>query len=138
MLAPFPRMMNGGRLARIARRGADATSQTTLRLTILLLLGLLVLAGEFGLDVVLGAFLAGAVLRRWAPGDVHSLEGKLDAIGYGFFIPVFFVTAGMGSTWTPSRVARPAGGLPRPAAGGTRAAGAAGLPPGVPARSASS
>ena len=46
--------------------------------------------------MVLGAFLAGAVLRRWAPGDVHALEAKLDAIGYGFFIPVFFVTAGMG------------------------------------------
>jgi hypothetical protein len=26
------------------------------------------------------------VLRRWAPGDVHSLEEKLDAVGYGFFI----------------------------------------------------
>jgi Kef-type K+ transport system membrane component KefB len=95
-LAAFPRFVRGGRLAHIAREGADATSQTTLRLTILLLLGLLVLAGEFGLDVVLGAFLAGAVLRRWAPGDVHTLEGKLDAIGYGFFIPVFFITAGMG------------------------------------------
>jgi Kef-type K+ transport system membrane component KefB len=95
-LAFFPRFVHGGRLARIASEGADATSQTTLRLTLLLLLGLLVLAGEFGLDVVLGAFLAGAVLRRWAPGDVHALEGKLDAIGYGFFIPVFFVTAGMG------------------------------------------
>lgn len=96
VLAVFPRFVHGGRLAHIATEGADATSQTTLRLTILLLLGLLVLAGEFGLDVVLGAFLAGAVLRRWAPGDVHALEAKLDAIGYGFFIPVFFVTAGMG------------------------------------------
>jgi Kef-type K+ transport system membrane component KefB len=96
VLAVFPRFVHGGRLANIALEGADATSQTTLRLTILLLLGLLVLAGEFGLDVVLGAFLAGAVLRRWAPGDVHALEAKLDAIGYGFFIPVFFVTAGMG------------------------------------------
>jgi len=96
VLSVFPRFVHGGRLARIAHEGADATSQTTLRLTILLLLGLLVLAGEFGLDVVLGAFLAGAVLRRWAPGDVHELEAKLDAIGYGFFIPVFFVTAGMG------------------------------------------
>ena len=95
VLASFPRLVHGGRLASIAVRGADATSQTTLRLTILLLLGLLVLAGEFGLDVVLGAFLAGAVLRRWAPGDVHALEAKLDAIGWGFFIPVFFVTAGM-------------------------------------------
>jgi len=60
-----------------------------------LLLLLLVIAEEFGLDVVLGAFLAGIVLRRWAPGDVHSLEEKLDAIGYGFFIPVFFVSSGM-------------------------------------------
>jgi Kef-type K+ transport system membrane component KefB len=44
----------------------------------------------------LGAFLAGVVLRRWAPGDVKSLEDKLDAVGYGFFIPVFFVASGMG------------------------------------------
>ena len=56
---------------------------------------LLVIASYFGLDVVLGAFLAGVVLRRWAPGDVHALEAKLDAVGYGFFIPVFFVTSGM-------------------------------------------
>jgi Kef-type K+ transport system membrane component KefB len=35
------------------------------------------------------------VLRRWAPGDVHSLESKLDAVGYGFFIPVFFVASGV-------------------------------------------
>jgi Kef-type K+ transport system membrane component KefB len=35
------------------------------------------------------------VLRRWAPGDVTSLEEKLDAVGYGFFIPIFFVASGM-------------------------------------------
>ena len=62
----------------------------------LLLFGLLVFASDFGLDVVLGAFLAGVVLRRWAPGDVNALEAKLDAVGYGFFIPVFFVSSGMG------------------------------------------
>ena len=45
---------------------------------------------------MLGAFFAGMVLRRWAPGDVESLEKKLDAVGYGFFIPVFFVSSGMG------------------------------------------
>jgi Kef-type K+ transport system membrane component KefB len=94
-LAASQRVLQGGRLAHIVSSGADSTGQTTLRLSILLLLGLLVLAGEFGLDVVLGAFLAGAVLRRWAPGDTHALESKLDAVGYGFFIPVFFVSAGM-------------------------------------------
>ena len=96
LLAASARLVQGRRLASIVFSGADATSQTTLRLTIVLLLGLLVLAAEFGLDVVMGAFLAGVVLRRWTPGDFHALEAKLDAIGYGFFIPVFFVTAGMG------------------------------------------
>ncbi len=95
LLAASAHLVRGRRLAHIALQGADATSQTTLRLTIVLLLGLLVLAAEFGLDVVMGAFLAGVVLRRWTPGDLHALETKLDAIGYGFFIPIFFVTAGM-------------------------------------------
>jgi Kef-type K+ transport system membrane component KefB len=96
VLTLAPRIVRGNRLERILREGEHATSQSTLRWSILLLLLLLVVAEEFGLDVVLGAFLAGMVLRRWAPGDVHSLEAKLDAIGYGFFIPVFFVASGMG------------------------------------------
>lgn len=96
VLALASKWVQGRAIARIVAEGADSTGQTTLRWSIVLLLGLLVLAGHFGLDVVLGAFLAGAVLRRWAPGDVHSLEHKLDAIGYGFFIPVFFVSAGVG------------------------------------------
>ena len=90
-----PRLVRGNRLGRILREGEGTTAQTTLRWSIVLLLFLLVIAEEFGLDVVLGAFLAGIVLRRWAPGDVHSLEAKLDAIGYGFFMPVFFVSSGM-------------------------------------------
>ena len=90
-----PRLGTDSRLAKIMSEGEGATSQTTLRWTIVLLIGLLVLAGEFGLDVVLGAFLAGVVLGQWAPGDVDALEGKLDAIGYGFFIPIFFVSSGM-------------------------------------------
>jgi len=95
VLSFAPRWIRGRRLERIVREGEGSTSQTTVRLTVLLLLLLLVVAEEFGLDVVLGAFLAGTVLRRWAPGDVHALEGKLDAIGYGFFIPLFFVASGM-------------------------------------------
>jgi Kef-type K+ transport system membrane component KefB len=91
----LPRLTFLARLSSIASKGEHATSQTTLRLTVALLFALLVVASEFGLDVVLGAFLAGVVLKRWAPGDVHSLETKLDAVGYGFFIPVFFVVSGM-------------------------------------------
>jgi Kef-type K+ transport system membrane component KefB len=94
-LAWLPRLAQVERFEAISHEGEHATSQTTLRLTVMLLFGLLVFASDFGLDVVLGAFLAGVVLRRWAPGDVDALEGKLDAVGYGFFIPVFFVSSGM-------------------------------------------
>jgi Kef-type K+ transport system membrane component KefB len=95
VLTFVPRLVRGNRLERILREGEGSTAQTTVRWAVLLLLLLLAVAEEFGLDVVLGAFLAGIVLRRWAPGDVHALEGKLDAIGYGFFIPLFFVASGM-------------------------------------------
>jgi Kef-type K+ transport system membrane component KefB len=90
-----PRLMRNQRLLAILREGEHATSQVTLRWTVFLLFALLVAAEDFGLDVVLGAFLAGVVLRRWAPMDVHSLENKLDAVGYGLFIPAFFVSSGM-------------------------------------------
>jgi Kef-type K+ transport system membrane component KefB len=95
LLSWLPRIARGRRLAQIARDGEHATAQITLRITLCLMFLLLVVASDFGLDVVLGAFLAGAVLRRWAPGDVQSLETKLDAVGYGFFIPVFFIYSGM-------------------------------------------
>ena len=96
VLSLIPRLVRGGRLQRILAEGQGATAQTTLRWTLAMLLLLLLIANAFGLDAVLGAFLAGVVLRRWAPGDVKSLEDKLDAVGYGFFIPVFFVASGMG------------------------------------------
>lgn len=96
ILSLIPRLSRGGRVQQLLTEGQHATAQTTLRWTVAMLLLLLVVANDFGLDVVLGAFLAGVVLRRWAPGDVASLEGKLDAVGYGFFIPVFFVSSGMG------------------------------------------
>jgi Kef-type K+ transport system membrane component KefB len=95
VLSYAPRLVRGNRLERILREGEGSTTQMTVRLTVVLLLLLLVIAAEFGLDVVLGAFLAGIVLRRWTPVDAHALEGKLEAIGYGFFIPLFFVASGM-------------------------------------------
>jgi Kef-type K+ transport system membrane component KefB len=95
VLSYGPRLVQGRRVGQIIESGENSTSQTTLRWTILMLLFLLVIAERFGLDVVLGAFLAGGVLRRWAPGDTGRLDAKLDAIGYGFFIPIFFVASGM-------------------------------------------
>jgi Kef-type K+ transport system membrane component KefB len=98
LLTVLPRVLSDARMRALIRQGRRATAQTTLRLAIVLLLLLLVAAERFGLDVVLGAMLAGIVLRSWTHHvsmDVTPLEGKLDAVGYGFFIPVFFVASGM-------------------------------------------
>ena len=86
---------SGGRLATVIAVGQHETAQITLRGTVLLLVALIALTDRFHLDAVLGAFLAGIVLRRWVGRSAPVLESKLDAIGYGFFIPVFFVYSGM-------------------------------------------
>ncbi|MGK5114075.1 cation:proton antiporter [Geodermatophilus sp. CPCC 205506] len=86
---------DGGRLATVVLRGQHETAQITLRATILLLITLIAVTDEFHLDAVLGAFLAGVVLRQWVGGASPVLEPKLDAVGYGFFVPVFFVYSGM-------------------------------------------
>jgi Kef-type K+ transport system membrane component KefB len=85
----------GGRLAEVVRAGQHETAQITVRGTMLLLLALVALTDGFHLDAVLGAFLAGMVLRRWAGTDSPVLASKLDAVGYGFFVPLFFVYSGM-------------------------------------------
>lgn len=98
LLTTLPRLIGDARMRALIEQGRRATAQTTLRWSIVLLLLLLVAAERFGLDVVLGAMLAGIVLRSWTHHvsmDVTPLEGKLDAVGYGFFIPVFFVASGM-------------------------------------------
>jgi Kef-type K+ transport system membrane component KefB len=83
---------------RVIQEGQDETAQITLRGAMVLLFALLAAASRFGLDVVLGALLAGIVLRAWARQsnmDTTSLEHKFDAVGYGIFIPIFFISSGM-------------------------------------------
>lgn len=98
VLTTLPRAIGDTRLRALIRQGRRATAQTTLRWAIVLLMALLVAAEKFGLDVVLGAMLAGMVLRSWTRRmsvGVEPLEDKLDAVGYGIFIPIFFVSSGM-------------------------------------------
>ena len=52
------------------------------------------LAFLFQLDVVLGAFAAGFILRFVTPNGNHTLNPKLEGVGHGFLIPVFFVVSG--------------------------------------------
>jgi Kef-type K+ transport system membrane component KefB len=98
LLTAAPRIVGDRRLRVLIQQGQKATAQTTLRWSIVLLVLLLVFAARFGLEVVLGAMLAGMVLRSWTRKmgvDVQPLEDKLDAVGYGIFIPLFFVSSGM-------------------------------------------
>ncbi|HYI55643.1 MAG TPA: cation:proton antiporter [Microlunatus sp.] len=79
----------------LIRAGSETTGQTTVRLTVLLLVGLSVLAEVFELDVVLGAFAAGFILRQALPRGDEQLETKLNGLAFGLLIPIFFVTSGM-------------------------------------------
>jgi len=93
-----PRLARSAAVQRIVTEGQEATGQVTLRWSMVLLFALLAVASRFGLDVVLGAVLAGMVLRGWTRHlnvDAESLEHKFDAVGYGLFIPIFFISSGM-------------------------------------------
>lgn len=84
------------RVVAVIQRGADTTAQAPVRLVILLLAVMLAMSATLGLDVILGAFVAGGIIRMLLPPDHEGVTSRLDAIGYGFLIPVFFVVSGMG------------------------------------------
>lgn len=86
----------GNRLFDFLVDRADSNSQTLVRMTVCLLIGLVAVSAVFDLDVILGAFAAGFVLRYVVPEGNRSLEQKLLGIGYGFLIPLFFVVSGAG------------------------------------------
>lgn len=85
-------------LSATLRRLQDTTAQIRIRGAFVLLIGLAALATELGLEVILGAFLAGAIvtLVDMDREMTHPLfRAKLEAIGFGVFIPVFFVSSGV-------------------------------------------
>jgi Kef-type K+ transport system membrane component KefB len=77
-------------------RGLGTSSQLPVRVAVLLLVVMVLLASELGLDTLLGAFAAGIVLRvALAHEQREELEPRLNALGFGFLIPLFFVVSGM-------------------------------------------
>ncbi len=84
----------GSRFFAFVEERADTTSQTFVRLTVLILVTLVAFSAIFDLDIVLGSFAAGFVLRYIIPEGNHTLETKLDGLAYGFLIPVFFTVSG--------------------------------------------
>ncbi|TCN44747.1 Kef-type K+ transport system membrane component KefB [Kribbella orskensis] len=75
----------------------DTTAQIRVRAAVVLLVAFVVLAEQFGLETILGAFLAGAIVGLVdRDSSTHpQFRVKLAAIGYGFLIPVFFITSGL-------------------------------------------
>lgn len=83
-------------VARVLRETLHTSGQLLVRVVILLLVLLVLLASELGLDVLLGAFAAGLIVRRLTTDEtLQHLRLRLDAVGYGFFIPIFFVVTGV-------------------------------------------
>jgi len=96
VLALVIRLAARTRVAQIVLENSHDTSQATLRITVVLLVGLLLVTQQFGVEAALGAFFAGMVLRRASSNaERHAFDDKLDAVGYGVFIPVFFISSGM-------------------------------------------
>lgn len=84
------------RVVRLIQTTMGTSGQLAVRLSVLLIVGLVVLASEFGLDVILGAFAAGVIVGLVIRNtDSRDFESKLDAVGFGFLIPVFFIATGM-------------------------------------------
>ena len=87
-----------GRLRAAIVRMHRTSAQISVRIAFLLLAGLVYMSEEFGLEVVLGAFLAGAMVSLLNSDRAvakSGLQAKLDGIGFGVFIPMFFVVSGV-------------------------------------------
>jgi Kef-type K+ transport system membrane component KefB len=77
-------------------RTLETSSQLAIRFAVVLVFALGTLAASLGLDLLLGGFVAGVIARLALKGhEVRVFESKLTAVGYGFFIPFFFITSGL-------------------------------------------
>jgi len=83
---------------KMLHRFQDSTSQISVRFALTLLVGFVGLAYGFGAEAILGAFLAGVAFRSVYKETKEIrplLRVKLEAIGFGFFVPIFFITSGI-------------------------------------------
>ena len=96
-LAVF-RAERSARLVGAFRRLQDTTAQIRIRGAFLLLAALVALAEALGLEIILGAFAAGVILRFIDQDKLLThpqFRQKLEGVGFGVFIPVFFITSGV-------------------------------------------
>ena len=94
-IAGFERSM---RLTNVLTRLQDTTAQIRVRAAFVLLIGFTALADQVGLETILGAFAAGALVSLIDRDEAMThpqFRLKLEAAGFGIFIPIFFVTSGL-------------------------------------------
>lgn len=98
LLATVRGVERSGKLGATLLRLQDTTAQIRIRGAFVLLIAFVALAEQLGLEVILGAFAAGAVLTLLDQDQAMThpaFRVKLEAIGFGVFIPAFFVTSGL-------------------------------------------
>jgi Kef-type K+ transport system membrane component KefB len=85
------------RLGAVLLRLQDTTAEIRVRFAVVLLIAFTALAERFGLESILGAFLAGVVVSIVDRDSASHprFRTKLEAIGFGFLIPVFFISSGI-------------------------------------------
>ena len=89
----------GRRMHRIITATLHTSGQFAVRLVVLVLVALVALSVILDLDMLLGAFTAGVLYRLLLSGaprpDVEIVEGTIEALGYGFLVPIFFIYTGV-------------------------------------------
>jgi Kef-type K+ transport system membrane component KefB len=80
----------------LLERTIETSGQLAIRIAVVTIFALATLAASLGLDLLLGGFVAGVIVRlALKDREVAVFESKLTAVGYGFFIPFFFVVSGI-------------------------------------------
>jgi Kef-type K+ transport system membrane component KefB len=98
------------RLVRVLQQTVHTTGQAAVRLSVFTLAGLVFISVEAGFDFVLGAFAGGLVVGlALSTADAAPVRMRLEGVGYGFLVPIYFVVTGMNfdldSLLTPSGLA---------------------------------
>ena len=86
------------RVSAVLQRLQDTTAQIRVRGAVVLLVGFVAVAERLGLETILGAFLAGAILSIVDRDRMMTHEHfrlKVEALSFGFLVPVFFVASGL-------------------------------------------
>lgn len=80
----------------LLERTLESSSQLAVRWIVVLVFALALLAFRLGLDLLLGGFAAGLITRQLLKArELPAFESKLTAVGFGVFVPFFFIVSGM-------------------------------------------